>query len=137
MTQLEKIQNHIAEELLCCAEFTNIPIWKNHSFCKQFNAKNATDIIVNYPLPKACAEKSNNVFFTNVEVCIEISFQKNITNEIGLLENICRRLHNKKLFGLDNCGKLLLRKSQPFEFSETSNLRENVKIFFDIDGVLL
>ena len=141
MSTLEKIQKDIANELLCCADFTDISIWCNNSYCTKHNSKNQIEIIVGFPMPITCAEKSNHAFFTNVEIPVEVSFLKSaILSPIkptAILESICKRLHNKKFFSSEKIGKLLLRNSKPFEASEISNTRESVKIYFNVNGVLL
>ena len=111
MSTLEKIQKDIANELLCCADFTDISIWCNNSYCTKHNSKNQIEIIVGFPMPITCAEKSNHAFFTNVEIPVEVSFLKSaILSPIkptAILESICKRLHNKKFFSSEKIGKLL------------------------------
>lgn len=138
MSELEKIQKTVRDELRGAAEFAQVAVAAEGIDALPVPKKSAYSITVKRPVPVSAAKNSGEVVFAEVLLEIGISVPKCRPQKLSALEifeRVCRRLHNKKIDLRQNCGKILLSRSVPFEFAAGNESVEKVSVKFLIQGV--
>ncbi len=138
MSELEKIQKAVRDELRGSAEFAQVAVAAEGIDAPPAPKKSSYSIDVKRPIPVSAAKNSGEVVFAEVLLEIEISVPKCRPQKLSALEifeRVCRRLHNRKTDLRQNCGKILLSRSVPLEFAAGSGGVEKASVKFLIQGV--
>lgn len=138
MSELEKIQKTVRDEMRGAAEFAQIAVAAEGIDALPTQKKSVYSITVKRPMPVSAAKSAGEVVFDEVMLEIEISVPKSRPQKLSVLEifeRVCRRLHNRKIDLRQKCGKILLSRSAPFEFAAGNESAEKAFVKFLIQGV--
>ncbi|MBO5254551.1 MAG: hypothetical protein J6B07_01855 [Opitutales bacterium] len=137
MSELEKIQQHIKDEISEYIELSDISVLADVIDKHPIQTKSFGKIIVMRPLPISTINNADYPVFDKVEIkiIVQISSYKNMEKSIlYYCETLCKKLHNFKISTKNNIGKILLAKENPIEIT-SKNSQEIATINFIINGV--
>ncbi len=138
MSELEKIQRLLCQNISALAEFSDISILGEHIDALQNLKINTTQILVMRLLPTSMLSNTNAPVFDRVDVKIKISvpiYENCDKSAMYYAEKLSSRLHNNHISTQTNCGKLLLAQNNPIEILYEKPNIETIIVRFFINGI--
>ena len=137
MSELERIQQFVREEIIGYIEFAQISVLADSIDNPPTEIKNLSKIVVMRPLPISATTNADYPVFDNVEIKLKVYiplYENTGKSILYYCEKLCKKLHNRKISTRNNVGRILISKINPIEIISKNN-HEIATINFIINGV--